>query len=244
MKKYIILSLFTISSAFTYTMENNSSFFDSFSIVSCLPFLPEWFSNSQCSKESLIISNLRKDVKAFEKHLLSYKVERVDDGRNAFFYGFARDDIKSRVAGRDHFVEYCYYYRYWKENTYWEINLKNLKGLSLNKPILNKCLNANINGYSALGSAIIAKDESFKERYILIQELTKYGFKPTQKDIGIAQLHLYDNIPKIFLHLIHQSSTASTVNWTILPKDIRLSIMRYIIQMFKNKFWLLPGFNS
>jgi hypothetical protein len=147
----------------------------------------------------------------------------------------------SRAAGRDHFVEYCYCYRHWKKNTYWEIDIQNLRGLSLNKPILNKCLNANINGYSALGSAIIAEYISSEERYILIQELTKYGFKPTQKDIGIAQLHLYDNIPKIFYHLIYPSLG---VNWAILPKEIRLSIMRYIIQVFKNKFWLLPGFNS
>lgn len=220
----------TISSC-TYTMENCSSFLNFFSIDAYRPYFSEWFSNNQ---ESLIISNLRKDINEFENQL---KLDKGMEFQKTYtlpltiqlFGGRDDDEIP------DMFLAYCYLQKFHACEFY-----MNLKRLDKSDILLKKCQIVSLNGYSALGAAMIAKEVSFEKRRTFIQELIDRGFKPTQKDITIAKLYLHDSIPakdkEIFFHLIHEPAKA---NWSVLPKEIRSLIVRYMIQILKNKFWLL-----
>jgi hypothetical protein len=120
---------------------------------------------------------------------------------------------------------------------------------------LTQCQNASINGYSALGAAMLAPDISFEKRRVFIRELIKYGFKSTLRDMQLAELILYDEIMKEergiglkskklkikFIHLLHSDSSAP---WRVLPKELRKLIAQYMIQVLKKEedCWLLPGF--
>jgi hypothetical protein len=118
-----------------------------------------------------------------------------------------------------------------------------------NAPALfNKCLNARLDGYSALGAAMLAPDMPLYVRYNFAQQLINLDFIPTPKDREIAELILYDEIKKNkrasefkkkLIHLLHPDSPA---HWHILPYEIRQLIAWYLVEVIKtnNNYWLLP----
>ena len=114
--------------------------------------------------------------------------------------------------------------------------------LNNNTQMLTAFQDAQVDGYSCIGAVLIAKKASDKEKYDFIQELINdHGFEPTAKDIVLANLALYDEIPaqekKKFVLLLcnHQEDNLSD----LLP-EIRKQIAQRMIQLCKKEFWLLP----
>ena len=59
---------------------------------------------------------------------------------------------------------------------------------------LRRCIDARINGYSALGAAMLAKDVSIDDKRDFIQQLLNYGFELTKKDSAILKLEFCDGL--------------------------------------------------
>jgi hypothetical protein len=75
--------------------------------------------------------------------------------------------------------------------------LKELTNLLANdNSLLQKCIQARINGYSALGATLIQKNINKPETINFIKALTAFGFKPTKKDKEIVHLKIYDTLNK------------------------------------------------
>lgn len=204
-------------------MEHDSSFLNSFSLGS---FLPAWLLFSQSPKESKLITDLRTSKSELEDKLqLAWRVRYIKFPitRNAtsfeflqycYYHKSQRNIFKYRHSQMSHFHPGCaFYYKF------------------------QKYKEAQIDDYSALGAAIISIGTSNKERRNFIQEFIKRDFKPTPKDIGLAELALYDEITKHkpLLHVLY-----SQADWSVLPEEIRKQIVQYMIQLFKKEFWLLP----
>ena len=222
MKKQILASLLILSPTFTRTMENDTWSLSSFSLSS---FLPEWLSFNKVSNESKLISNLRRSKDDFENKLLSNKeeIKRVLKKQPLAFY------LKV-----NHypiwFLQYCYYQEIIK-------HLDENLTLIATFPFLK---NMQINGYTALGAAIISREPSVDKKRSFIQKLLNSGFELIPKDLELAELALYDAIAthhKTLLHLLHAHSD---VNWSVLPQEVRKQIAQYMLQLFKNELWLLP----
>ena len=223
MKKYIILSLFAVSSAFIYAMENNSF---AFSIVSYLPSFSGWFSFNQIQHESTLITELRKSKNEFEMKLETWPRKDFGD----FFHS---------IFG----------YSYFPTTTLWLVTNHTCLERIDTAPgyVLKQYQSERKNGYSALGAIMIAKysyydksDISLTEKCYFVQELTIRGFKLTPKDRELAKLVLYDHIinnKKTVLHLLYPDFKA---NWSILPKEIKIQIAQIMVQLFKNDFRILP----
>lgn len=209
MKNRIALSLLIVSSAFTHTMENDTWSLSCFSLRS---YLPAWLPFSQTPQESKLTSNIRKSKNELRSLLIDLWVEQFE----------IEKDYSS-------FLCYCYYPK--------NKELENLNHLNSLPSTLKNWRAGRVNGYSALGAAIISDKTSIEEKRNFIQKLLKNGFRPTTKDIRLAQLALYDGITKhkALLHVLY-----SQANWATLPQEIRSQIAQYMIQLFKNEFWLLP----
>jgi len=184
---------------------------------SFLTSLFSWSSSDQTPQESALITDLRKNKKKFDKKLTK---------RYCFIYN-------GYVPSPCDLLGYCYY-----PKTFNPLHL--LK--NLDPSMLEQWHKAQLYDYSSLGAAMLSKHTSIEQKRNFIKTLmTKYDFKPTLKDIGLAQLVLYDGISaeykKIFLHLLH---TRTGISWSALPKEIRTHIAQYMIQLFKKDFWLLP----
>jgi hypothetical protein len=227
MKKYITLSLLIVSTAFTHAMEY-TCYLDSFSLSS---LLPAWFPFSQVQYTSNLVSDLQANKNEFENQLSFNPIVKLQ-GMTTLLYAFDTDDIK---ADPYTFLQYCYYYRHWEDDA-GMMQLKDLDALSL-----EECYKTQIDGYSALGAAIIAENASGYQKYTFIQKLINLGFEPTPKDIGLAELILYDNIPAkqketIILFLCNHQEN----NLSLLLPEIKTQIIQYMIQLFKDNFYLLP----
>jgi len=219
MKKYIALSLLITSSTFMHAMED-----DNWSLSSLSSRFSAWLSSGQISNESKLISDLRRSKDDFERKLLSNQ-EQVQIALKRFPLG---DFLKS-ARYPIWLLQYCYYQeiiRHLDEN------------LSL-IATLPFCKNMQINGYTALGAAIISREPSIDKKRFFIQNLLNSGFELTPEDIKLAELTLYDEVTKqqkTILHFLHVSSDY----WFVLPQEIRQLIIRYMIDSFKNEVWLLP----
>lgn len=228
MKKQITLSLLIISSSLTHAMENTCHL-DSFSFSL---LLPAWFPFNQVQHTPSLVSNLRANKNKFEDQLRISQIGKRDGIRTLTdsVYRLNPDNLKTNPSK---FLRYCYYYQHWYQHR----DMMQLKDLDI--PLLETCHKAQIDGYSALGVAIM------QANIFLIPKLITYGFKPTRKDIGIAELMLYDSIPTeqkkttILFLCDYQEDNLSQ----LLP-EIRKQIAQYMIQLFKNEFWLLPESTS
>lgn len=214
MKKRILLSLLLTGSTFVHAMKNEPSFLDSFL---------SWFSSNQTPNESKLIKALRKSKNKFN--------EELGDIYCINYNGYKPDPRE--------FLGYCYCHSIKDDIGF--CPLRTLRALNLNPSMLEKYHEVRCNGYSALGATMMAEDTSIKEKHTLIQKLiTRYAFKLTLKDIGLAELILYDAITehhKTFLHLLHAHSS---IHWSALPQEVRTQIAQHMIRLFKNEFWLLP----
>lgn len=244
MNKQIVLSLLIMSPVFTHAMESEYSFSSYFSLSS---YLPEWFSfnylfnGSKQISESKLISDLRASKNEFESTLLNDKhlklVLKYPEALDGMFENIPNNPIR--------FLQYCYYQNFHEYIHQTDIIAWLQKRYETD--ILAWLQNIQIDGYSALGAAMLAKYTPIqKKRIFIIHKLLNHNFKPTPQDIGLAELILYDEIPakqkeKIILLLCnHQEDNLSHVQPQALPQEIRAQIVQYMVQLFKNEFWLLP----
>jgi len=219
MNKRILLSLLIMSSTSVYTMESDTWSLSAFSLRS---FLPTWSSPDQVQYESKLTSDIRASKSKFESQLQFNSITEYffKPIATALLVDLYIDKIETDP---NRFVEFCYHYNY-----------SNLINLDFNDPAIQGCLNAQIDGYSPLGASIISKGTPIEKKHNLIHKLLKNSFKPTPKDIELAELALYDEIGEhqiTMLHLLHTHS---------LPQEIRKQIIGYMVQLFNNEFWLLP----
>jgi len=201
-------------------MESDSSFLSSFSFGS---FLSTWFSFNQAPKESELISYIRTSKNEFES-LLQFSEHQKKE--HPYRTSHAVYNVNATPL---EFWQYYYHHKVYKYPLDVCFHRK-----------LEEYHEEEINGYSVLGASMIAKDVSIEEKRNCIQELINRGFKPTSKDMVLANLYLYDGMlghQKIFLHLSHAHSQA---DWSVLPQEVRKLIAQHMIQLFKKEFWLLP----
>jgi hypothetical protein len=118
----------------------------------------------------------------------------------------------------------------------------------MNDCLLNKCKEARIDGYSAWGATIIAKDVfGFGSQWVvmksgLILQLMNMGFQPTEKDRKLVAIKLYNVIPaeqkqtmiKTLLLLLHVHQEG---NLAVLLYDVRRYIMEYVVHLHKGREW-------
>ncbi len=193
-------------------MENNT----------CLPL-------NQISNESKLILKIRASKNEFENQLLddTWEQDKVGYNSSMLLSRFWLEDFKPI-----NFFRSCCYKFHHKMTIF---------KLSSSYSLFNTYKNVQINGYSALGAAMMANDISPDVKRNFIQELVNLNFKPTAKDIELAELYLYDAIctitkEKIILLLCdHQKD-----NLPQLLPEIRTQIAYHLIQLFKNEFWLIP----
>jgi hypothetical protein len=206
MNKHITLSLLIFSSTFAHAMEKEFSLLNPFS----------WFSSNQTPNESKLITDLRANINDFENQL------QLDE----WIIIWQKFNVNTNPVK---FIQYCYYQECHEDESI------NLDEIFTDASLLKTYQEMRINGCSALGAAMLAKKRSIEERREFIQKLIKYGFKPTPKDMGIAELVLHDAIgehKQIFLILLNPKQC-------VFPLDIGKQIAHYMVELFKNDFWLL-----
>jgi hypothetical protein len=134
------------------------------------------------------------------------------------------------------FLKYCYNQRVHKQCK------KAIDIDSLNGPLLDTCKAVQINGYSALGAAIIA-DVSLVARQEFIKRLLKKGFTLTEKDKKLSLLKFHSEIcegdRKAMIMLLQDHKKG---NFALLPHDVRKYIVNYMVHLYKEKYscYLLP----
>lgn len=238
MKRLILLLICITSSISIHSMENS---YWAISINFCKSLFSRLISESQIPSESLCIIDLRNDINAFENKLQSIFVEGASIGRGHLAMLIELDNVRiNKAETPSGLLNCCYYYKHWQEDEKIDEKIMDFNKLGHNSSVLKKYENAQIEGYSALGACMIAQDISFAKRRMLIQYLSNHNFKPIPKDIGIAELILYDGTLKHREKFMHLCNPHPETNWSVLPKDLRLGIAYYIIRILKNKFWLLP----
>lgn len=149
------------------------------------------------------------------------------------------------------FLRYCYrFFNHDRTNDYYHDEIAiDVDGVGARNPrcwisdldglLLNKCKEAQIDGYSILGTAIIAKTPTIESKRNYIQKLIKKGFVLTEKDKELVALKLYEAIPAdqketmIFLLQNHQKD-----NFVLLPHEVRRCIVDYIVRLYQEKEWL------
>ncbi len=187
MNRRIVLFYIVLSSGFAHAMKNEIVPSNSFSLSSLFSAVSELFCFGPVQHESELVLDLRVSKKNFEDNLIDRETKRELCG----CLTMQTFSINSMCQNPVQFLQYCYCFRHY------EIMLNpSISDLEDNPVLLERCLAAQKDGYSALGAVMIAENASIEEKYNFIQKLIKYGFKPTLKDIQLARLFLYDEIIK------------------------------------------------
>ncbi len=236
-----IILLICVMSQSMHAMQEN--YFTSF--LSYFPWL--------ASKEPQDILSLRKNRNKFEQQLLVNKIARkkypdqvpvtwvyLPQGKTVgqWFFELVLDPFYKKIIDDPTvFLHYCYSQKYHQDSA------NDFKEFTMSADLLNKCQHVSIDGYSALGAAIVAPDVSVKTKRDFVRQLMSFGFKLTQKDKVLAELMVYDSISvdhkkKMILLL----SNYQKDNWCMLPHDVRKFIVYYMIDLFKDKSWPCPRF--
>ncbi len=223
MHKCRALLLFLASSWSAFAMEDNSA-----NVLRSL--LPTWFSRSHTSKEAKPIRGLRKSKNKFEKQLQTNKVPTK--------YMLPMTDVLCLIDVIDkhpiEFLKYCYH-----RNMHTYICMR-IEQLDESASLFNNYKDIYIDGYSALGAAIIA-DIDIEPKRDFIKRLMKHGFELTIKDKAVATLELYDAIiskqKEVMVCLL---STVGPGNFLMLPRDIRKNIMWCMMPCLNKMYGLLP----
>lgn len=138
-------------------------------------------------------------------------------------------------ANSTNFLLYCYYRKYHDD-----FERGSMEELALHKKLLNACKNARIDGYSALGAAIIANGLSIKTKRDFIQQLMNHGFELTEKDKTLAAAEFCDNIPAEQRAKINSLLASGQGNLSLLPYDIRKFIAYTMMNTLKEEAFPLP----
>lgn len=219
MQKFLVLSLLVMSSSM-YTMEK-------YSVSSFFSYLRSFVCSDQNLNESELIQGLRANKNKFEEQLQLNKwdTEYMNNVPNGLF---SPEEIDKDPIN---FLKFCY----WQDlelSGYINVSIRQFDEPSL----LYKCKNARIDGYSALGAAIIAKDVQDPCKGGFILELKDRGYTLTEKDKELLVLELYDAISvkdkeiMILMLCNHKMS-----NLSVLPHDVRNYIVQYMIASLKDK---------
>ncbi|HLJ31975.1 MAG TPA: hypothetical protein VKU36_06050 [Candidatus Babeliales bacterium] len=254
MKKCIFMACMLAVSSMN-AMQDQKSFF-SLALDSVTSLVNDWFKVPELS----VVQKACVSRDSFEKQL---KMEFVCS-KSFFCANMFKDITKMHEACLsrarleisplhisccpDAFLRYCYYQKLHDEKHNKLFDILEDKHTHLdeyNKKVKNRikgCLAARIDDYSAVGAAMIAQHRTFKQRRIFIKELFKYGFKPTLKDIQLAELLLHSAITRkghteVFIHLLHDKSDAF---WKVLPAEIKQLTAQFLRELYKKNYWLLP----
>lgn len=244
MQKRMLLLLLMMSSFDVYTMEReaSSSFFplclawptmqpvegsnegSGYFLPFCL-YIPTW------SKDNLVslspMQRIQKDKENFE--------ERVRWNYDIFLdmmlvlQGWYSDEVFDSKPTE--FLRYCYNLH----NYSYPDGFVSLVNLEKNNSLHDKCKQARIDGYSALGAAMIAESVMYKDesvKHIFISKLKQMGFEFTQKDKELLALEIYNNIlakQKQSAILLMQLYKKTEGNFCVLPKDLMIFIVAYMV---------------
>lgn len=229
MQKYSLIAFFVLSPFIACAMESDSSsFFSSWNISS-------W---SGSNKVLTPLQEVQKSKSEFEAQLqLEWSFKTMLPRTNRLF---SPSSIKSNPV---EFLKFCYHQKLYEELMGVCIDLSDLnQDISL----LNACKEARIDGYSALGAAIIAEpafsfmDNTTEIKPAFVLSLVEIGFEFTEKDKTLMALTLYKSIPKkqqktmIFLLQNHRDEEG----YFSMPLDVRKYIVQYIMRLFKTEVWL------
>jgi hypothetical protein len=216
MKKHIPLLLLIFSYTLSQSMEHKKSFKQ----------LRLKYSHTPTSNESQKMVAIRQNINNFENQLkVEYWMEQTTVP--VFSQLFSPRSILENPTV---FLQYCYYKEIHKNHDH-ELDIQRL-GLLRNPTLLKKCQEAQIDDYSALGATMIAKNISFDEKRIFIQELMDHNFKPTPQDRILARLFSYDEITKNRKELLCLLFTNAHHAWSTLPDELRRYIAEYSVQLF------------
>jgi hypothetical protein len=135
------------------------------------------------------------------------------------------------------FLKYCYYFKAGHYvNNFFSIDLSHL---DQDVSLLNMCKNTCIDGYSALGAALLAEGMYIEYKKCFINELLRRNFTFTEKDITLIALHLHDVIPaeqkQMIISLLHGHQESDLA---MFPHDIKRCIVDYIVHLHKKSDWL------
>lgn len=131
---------------------------------------------------------------------------------------------------RQGFLQYCYYQKF---NKYSHDLISQLLHSVLT--LLNGYKETQINGFSAIGAAILAPDITIKTKRDFIQLLLNFGFKPTKKDIMLAELQLYDAIPAE-----KKAEIVAFLNRKDMPSEVTKQIVSCMVDLYRKDYWPLP----
>lgn len=248
MRKCIALLLLIVTSSIGAMENNSSSLF--FSTLRSL--IPAWLIGAD---ESSLVQDLRVSKKNFEQELDLLEAIKKDNpirspkavcdmegdlehSVESWYLNVLLNPYTCRFKGKGMvenpliFLYYCYYQQY--HNEYPSTQRERIeKQLGSSLDVLNMCKMVQINGYSALGAAIVAKNVAIENKREFMQKLIDYGFKLTQKDRTLVELDLYDSIPgeqKKSMVLLLSDHTQG--NLSILPHDVRKYIVHYILRPY------------
>lgn len=241
----MLVLLLIISSSRVCAMEKYTGSFESFLSLIC---------SRVASQESSVIKVAREDKDNFEHKLLMPPIARKkypDQVPIAWTYFPANRDIEywyfdlllggfyqSITDDPAMFLYYCYYQKHHKDSS------MNFVELTVSTDLLNQCKQAIIDGYSALGAAIIAKDIVDASKRDFIQQLIDFDFTFTQKDKVLAELMLYDSISakhkKTMILLLCNDQTS---NFSVLPYDVKKSLIYCMLRSYYEVSFV-PFFNK
>ena len=196
------------------------------------------------SQESLDMQLIRKDKDNFEQKLLMPPIARkkypdqvpiawpyfpASKNSEQWYFELLLSPFLEKISNDPiMFLHYCYYQKHHLDR---ELDL--LEFVVFSTDLLNKCLHMCIDGYSALGAAIIAQDVADVSKRDFIQQLIDFDFKFTQKDKVLAELVLYDSISEdhkktmILLLCNHQMG-----DFSVLPYDVKISVIYWILRPY------------
>ena len=213
-------------------------------LTSAYSYIPSWF--GQSPKESEHIQALRKDKNDFEQELKTIKggmLSSDSDRLPALFPATWPDRVmcddkqcfylpspimKSSIK----FLQYCYYQKFHMDKS--KENMQDLASANF-KDLLDAYKEAQIDGYSAIGAAIIAPDVSIESKRNFIEQLIDLGFKPTKKDKMLAELQLYDAISAE-----KKAEIVAFFSRKDMPYDVTKKIINCMLDLYRKDYWPLP----
>jgi hypothetical protein len=199
--------------------------------------LKSWLT-TLCAQESEQIQRIRSDKNNFLRKLSLPALARekysneipiawtyVPETRivGKYFFEIVLDPAKI-TADPTLFVRYCYYQQYHEES-----NL-NLAYLASHSTLLPLCQETTLDGYSAIGAAILAKDTvliGYRRRFL--EQLMQYGFRCTKKDRQLIALEIYDTMSIAKQAAMIRLSLQGQGYFVLLPYEIRMLILQRML---------------
>lgn len=214
MKKCMLLSFLLLNPFIARAMEDN--------------FLSFFSSLFESNKVSSPLQAVQVNKNEFKKllHVYSWSI----NGLSYAIVQAERSYLNNLITDKPtEFFLYCY-----NQSMHGYISFMSI----MNDSLLDTCKEVCINGYSALGAAIIAENVSVKDKRWFVRKLKKKGFTLTAKDRTLIALELQDSIPveqKQMMVALLQGQQKDVL--ASLPHEIRKYIVDRIMRLYKEKEW-------